>query len=43
MNFNLFTTKQCKEYITLFFLGDFAGNYDNWDEIRAAKSELLHA
>lgn len=37
----LFTTEDHPYYITLYFLGNFVGNYDNWEEIREAKKEIL--
>lgn len=30
-----------RDYITLYFLGSFAGNYDNDTEIEEAKREIL--
>lgn len=40
-NKGLFTTVKDKYYITLYFLGSFAGNYDNDREIEVAKHEIL--
>lgn len=37
----LFTVERKQYYITLFFLGEFAGNYDNDDEVEAAKREII--
>ncbi len=38
---DIFTVKYHKDYITLFFLGKFIGNYDNWNEVEEAKREIL--
>ena len=41
MERRLFVTKQHRDYITLYFLGKFAGNYDTWAEVEEAKREIL--
>lgn len=38
---NIFTTKQHRDYITLFFMGQFICNCDSWDEIEEEKLNLL--
>lgn len=38
---NIFTTVNHKYYIALFFLGEFIGNFDSWNEIENAKREVL--
>lgn len=38
---DIFTVKYHRHYITLFFMGQFIGNYDNWNEIEQAKQEIL--
>jgi len=38
---DIFTTKRNRYYISLFFLGEFVGNYDNDAEIEEAKHEVL--
>lgn len=38
---DIFTVKYNKGYMTLFFMGQFIGNYDNWNEIEEAKQEIL--
>lgn len=38
---DIFTTEQNKFYITLYFLGEFIGNFDNWHEVDEAKREVL--
>lgn len=37
----LFITVRNRYYITLYFLGEFYGNYDNYDEVEQAKKEIL--
>ena len=38
---DIFTTKQMINYISLFFMGQFVCNCDNWAEIEEAKHEIL--
>lgn len=38
---DIFTTKQMINYISLFLMGEFVWNYDNWREIEEAKHEIL--
>lgn len=38
---DIFTTKEHKDYITLYLMGKFIGNFDNWNEIEEAKHEIL--
>ena len=38
---DIFTTKEHRNYISLFFLGEFIGNFDSWNEIENAKREVL--
>jgi hypothetical protein len=38
---DIFTIVRHMDYITLYFLGDFKGNYDNDNEIEEAKREIL--
>ena len=38
---DIFTIKHNKDYMTLYFLGQFVGNFDNWNEVEEAKQEIL--
>ena len=38
---DIFTIKHNKGYMTLYFLGQFVGNFDNWSEVEEAKQEIL--
>lgn len=38
---DIFTIKYHKDYMTLYFMGQFIGNYDNWNEVEEAKREIL--
>ena len=38
---DLFTIVRHRDYSTLYFLGEFKGNYDNDREIEEAKREIL--
>jgi hypothetical protein len=38
---DLFFTKRHRDYITLYFRGEFEGNYDNDAEITEAKRRIL--
>lgn len=40
-HYDVFTTEQHQYYITLYFLGQFVGNYDDDKEIEEAKLEVL--
>jgi hypothetical protein len=37
----LFTIKRHRYYISLYFLGEFKGNYDNDQEVEEAEREIL--
>jgi hypothetical protein len=41
MTKDIFSIKRNRYYITLFFLGVFAGNYDNDQEVEEAKHNIL--
>jgi hypothetical protein len=38
---DIFTTERKRDYITLYFLGQFVGNYDNDREVEQAKREII--
>ena len=38
---DIFTTKQHRDYISLFFLGQWVCNCDNWSEIKEEEHKIL--
>lgn len=38
---DIFTTKQHRYYISLYLLGEFIGNFDNWREVEEEKQSIL--
>ena len=38
---DIFTTKQHRDYISLFLLGKFICNCDNWKEVEEEKERIL--
>lgn len=41
MSRDIFSVKRHRDYITLYFLGKFIGNYDSDTEVEQAKYEIL--
>jgi hypothetical protein len=38
---DIFTTKQHRDYISLFFMGQWVGNFDSWNEVEQEKHNIL--
>ena len=38
---DIFTTKQHRDYISLYLLGEFIGNFDSWKEVEEEKRSIL--